>query len=252
MLTIYFGFPRSGKSTLISQITYQYHHKYPDVKVFSNTATVGAYKINKSQLTSCAIPDGSVILWDEGGIDFNNRKYNDMDQALIRFLKLHGHSKLTILVFSQSWDDVDITLRRLAEYIFYIRRMGQFTMIRSISRFFFMDDQFHEIRSGYRWTPLWYYFFYPFWRIKPIYFMFRPFYYDFFDSYWKDPKPPIPLRPWSYRPLPRKIPNFLKWQKKRVIAWAKGNTLKDWIKYGLLTAFVIAWLSLLFRSCSML
>ena len=150
--------------------------EYPDVKVFSNTATVGAYKINKSQLTSCAIPDGSVILWDEGGIDFNNRKYNDMDQALIRFLKLHGHSKLTILVFSQSWDDVDITLRRLAEYIFYIRRMGQFTMIRSISRFFFMDDQFHEIRSGYRWTPLWYYLFYPFWRIKPIYFMFRPLY----------------------------------------------------------------------------
>lgn len=192
MISIYFGLPRSGKSTYIAKCAYDLSKR--NIPVFCNVPVAGAFYVDESMLETFRFPAGSIILWDEAGIDFNNRSYKTMKKSTIEFFKLHGHHKISqIIVFSQSWDDVDITIRRLAVDVGYIRKIGSFSFIRYIDRFIFMDDREHQIRSGFRYVPLWHILFFR----KPVSVFFRPFYYTLFDSYSLPDKLKVPMKPYT-------------------------------------------------------
>lgn len=151
---IYFGVPGSGKSTLAAKIVYNNvkHH----IKTYSNVPITGAYLINSSDIGKVDISDGDLIL-DEAAIDFNNRSYKTMPKCSIEWFKLHRHYGIgNIHVFSQSFEDMDITLRRLQTCMFRITRtmIPSVFMKRKIAVVIGIDKDTHQITEHHKWSGL--------------------------------------------------------------------------------------------------
>lgn len=242
MVSVYFGFPRSGKTTLIAKLSYQYFSK--GIPVYSNVNVSGTLKVTKSNLTLNNFPEGSVILWDESGIDFNNRKFKSMTDDMIEFIKMHGHQKINVIFFSQSWDDCDITIRRVAENLALISRVGPFSLIRYIGRRFSINKDTGDLQCGYRWYSLIYWLFYPFLKIKPTGIIYRPFYYHMFNSYSKTDKPLINDVKWNmnYKNQNKYI-NLIKYKIKDF----KSLSLKGWIFRILKYIYILFFIYVLFK-----
>ena len=119
-IKIYFGVPGSGKTTLAAKIVLENLKR--GVNTYSNVPIKGALLFDSSDIGSIDISDGEMIL-DEAGITFNNRKFKTLPQSTIEWFKLSRHYGIrNIHIFSQSYDDMDITLRRLADEIYVIKR----------------------------------------------------------------------------------------------------------------------------------
>lgn len=116
---IYFGVPGSGKTTVAAWITKgDLKQKIP---VYSNVPIKGAYAVEKDDIGVYNIHDGRLII-DEAGAEFNNRKWKSLTEEQIKWFKKHRHFGVDIAVFSQSYDDCDITLRRLATRLFLMKK----------------------------------------------------------------------------------------------------------------------------------
>lgn len=119
-IKIYFGVPGSGKTTLAAKIVLGNLRR--GIKTFSNVPIKGSLIFDPAQLGVVDMSDGEMII-DEAGIEFNNRKFKSLPQKTIEWFKLSRHYGIRNLhVFSQSYDDMDITLRRLADEIYVVRR----------------------------------------------------------------------------------------------------------------------------------
>lgn len=116
---IYFGVPGSGKTTFAAWLTkYDLKHNIP---VYSNVPLTGAYEIDKSDIGVFNIHDGRLII-DEAGAEFNNRNWKSLTGEQIKWFKKHRHFGVDIAIFSQSFDDCDITLRRLSTCLYLVKR----------------------------------------------------------------------------------------------------------------------------------
>lgn len=147
VLNIYFGVPGSGKSTFAAYLTkmslresavIKFCKKYENWKicgfilgsklfkrsipVYSNVPITGAYQLDaRSDLGFYDVSDAKIII-DEAGIEYNNRDFKSFPKESIYFYKYHRHYKTCIDVFSQSYDDMDITLRRLAQNFYVVKK----------------------------------------------------------------------------------------------------------------------------------
>jgi hypothetical protein len=195
MLTIVFGSPGAGKTTLAARYTKQFLKQ--NIPVYGNAEIVGMIPFPLEKLGKVTPPAGSVLIVDEAGIEYNNRKYKTLPQKTIEWFKLHRHYGVDIIVLSQSWEDMDITLRRLADKLVYIRKLGAgLTILRPVKKFVQIDQETHQIVDGFRFLPIWY----SLLRTliigrlvrlpKPFSFLFRPRYYKLFDS-WAVPETPV-------------------------------------------------------------
>lgn len=119
MIRIFFGSPGAGKTTLIHFLCRHSNYKHYLTNFDSKLITD---KINPKELGSYSIPPKTKIFIDEAGICFNNRMYKTLDLKVIEYLKKHRHEEVDIDFFSQSWEDIDITVRRLADELWYIRK----------------------------------------------------------------------------------------------------------------------------------
>lgn len=179
-IKVYFGLPGSGKTTHAAKIVSQCLKKH--IPVFSNVPIVGAFVLDP--LNDCGVVDvsGGVVIIDEAGIDLNNRKFKSMPQSFIEFLKLYRHYHISdIYVYSQAPDDMDITIRRLANEFYIVRRsiLPHFSYTRRIVRFIgAIDPQTHQITDGYEYQ-----------KFSKRY-IFRRRYYGMFDTYLAPCKPP--------------------------------------------------------------
>lgn len=179
MITLYFGSPGSGKTTLANRLLLL-HRIHKDYKhYYANFDTKLAQNIDISGLGKLTLPPDSLLIVDEAGITYNNRKYKSMSQELISWFKLHRHYKVDIVFVSQSWDDVDVTIRRLVDQLYYIRRIWQFTLVRRIYRFVGIDKQTHQIVDFYRYGSI----FGNLVGAHNISIFWRPTYYKYFDTH---------------------------------------------------------------------
>ena len=96
------------------------------------------------------IQDGKMII-DEAGVEFNNRNYKSFPQTAVKFFKYHRHYGVSVDVFSQSFDDMDVTLRRLAQNFYVVRRslIPFFIVIKRIKRKVGIDDNTHQLVDAY-------------------------------------------------------------------------------------------------------
>lgn len=173
---IFFGAPGSGKSTHAASVVYRNLRKgFP---TFANFDVLGAYRYDtKEDLGEYDISECDLII-DEAGIDYNNRQYKVMPLKQIDWFKKYRHHKVRdIYIYSQSFEDMDITLRRLAVEMYHVKRsIIPFLMYtRRIGVDFDIDDETHQAIDKYWFIPF----------SKRYYFM--PLYWHMFDS-WEAPK----------------------------------------------------------------
>lgn len=204
MIRYYFGSPGAGKTTTaVRNMRLMARKKIRPKRIFANFETKDLPYVTECDtvdLGKWTFPKYSHVYLDEAGIDYNNRKFKSMLQETIAWYKKHRHFRVDVDIYSQSWEDVDITLRRLSYELWYIKKVGPFTLCRLIKKFVDIDDERHEIVDGYRFAKLLRRFLpWPF-KEKTWYFVFRPFHYRFFDSY---DCPDIPVR---YADTPENVP----------------------------------------------
>lgn len=149
-LAIWFGLPGSGKTTIAAAIS-----KKSSLPTYANFPLAGAYKLDPlKDLGVYDIQDAQIII-DEAGIEYNNRSYKSMPKENIEWLKYHRHAGCSVDVFSQSYDDMDITLRRLAYELYFVRRSripGVVTAL-PIRRSIDIDKTTHQIVDAYSFDP---------------------------------------------------------------------------------------------------
>lgn len=176
VLNVYFGVPGSGKTTFAAWLTKQcmreswvvrlskvvpknkllkrvlcwrcVRHATP---VYSNVPITGAFRLNAQEdIGRHMIADAKIII-DEAGIEYNNRNFKSFPPEAIYFYKYHRHYQTSVDVFSQSYEDMDVTLRRLAQNFYVVRRsLVPFCVTcRLIRRKVGVDDQTHQIADLY-------------------------------------------------------------------------------------------------------
>lgn len=204
ILSVYFGLPGAGKSTFAAYLAAQCnkesllvrfarkHYDENDIfkkivdtgklgfvnlrmhtDVYSNVPILGAYEIDsRTDVGFNQFSNGKLII-DEAGIDYNNRSYKSMPKETIKWFKLHRHYKMSVDVFSQSFEDMDVTLRRLAYRYYLVKKslIPNVICIRRIRRRIGINQDTHQIEDQYEFVMF---------GTKRIY---APSYYKYFDSY---------------------------------------------------------------------
>lgn len=180
VLNVYFGVPGAGKTTLAAYFTKQankqawiitYCEKHPGkisswilkskywkrrLPVYSNVPITGAYKLDpQHDIGKYMIVNGKVII-DEAGIEYNNRSFKTFPPEAIYWYKYHRHYECSVEVFSQSHEDMDITLRRLAQNYYVVKKslIPFCVCFRRIYRKVGIDENTHQIVDMYYFKPL--------------------------------------------------------------------------------------------------
>ena len=209
-LNVYFGVPGSGKTTYAAylarscareSIFIKLCRRFPsrlssailDGKLFkrafpvwSNVPIKGTYDIDAvNDIGTYMIEDGKLII-DEAGIEYNNRNYKALPQKTIKWYKLHRHYGMSVDIFSQSFEDMDVTLRRLAQRFFLVKKsmLPYFVVIKRISRKIGIDENTHQLTDMYRFGL----------PILGSKWIFCPKLWRMFDSY---DRPDLPVKDWK-------------------------------------------------------
>jgi len=170
-ITVYFGVPGSGKTTLAALFTKK-SLKHRET-VFSNVPILGSYQYTPFLDLGTNMIEDCVLLLDEASLEFNNRNFSKFPKTCIEFFKLHRHYGVRVDVFSQSYEDMDVTIRRLATRYKIVRKsIIPFCIVtRTASAIIDIDKESKQFISGYEWKPLsWrWYFSPPAWKLFDSY-----------------------------------------------------------------------------------
>ena len=171
ILNVYFGVPGSGKTTFAAYLTKQslkqsriitWAEKHPGpfsdwllassflkrrTSVYSNVPITGAYRLDPQQDIGRYMFTNAKVIIDEAGIEYNNRNYKSFPQTAIYWYKYHRHYQCSVDVFSQSYEDMDITLRRLAQNYYVVKKslLPKFIVVKRIRRKIGIDEHTHQI-----------------------------------------------------------------------------------------------------------
>lgn len=188
MIRTFFGNPGCGKTTLVCKLLKKNQKRYKyTVANFRHAVPGSFYYETLYDFGKWCPPHYSWLGFDEASIDFNSRAYKTMSQSCIALLKKHRHASLDIDVFSQSWDDVDITLRRLSVELWAMYRIGPWTLCRKVYKRWGTDKNTEQIIDKYKFSSMLWLLVWPlqlgFPFEKKFTLTFRPFYYKYFDSW---------------------------------------------------------------------
>ena len=193
MIRTFFGSPGVGKTTLACKFAKLKLRKYQNTFLNFDNTVPGCGTADLNGLGEWTFPDYSSIGIDEAGIDFNNRAYKTLPKPLIAWLKKHRHYRCNVDVFSQSWEDMDITIRRLSNELWYMSKIGPWTLCRRVYKRVTVNKDTEQIIDGYRMASMLWLIIWPLqlgWPFdKKFTLTFRPFYYRFFNSWSKDDIP---------------------------------------------------------------
>lgn len=195
MIRLFFGKPGVGKSTLCCKLAKKASKGRPTYINFQNTVP-NTYSCTLEDLGEWSFQEGAYAAIDESSIEYNNRSYKSMPKPTICYMKKHRHYKVDMDFFSQSHEDTDVTIRRLADQLWYMQKIGPWTLCRRVYKFVMVDQVTHQIIDGYKMASLLWLLVWPIQlplKICPVQqkFMltFRPFYYKYFNSWDTDNLP---------------------------------------------------------------
>ena len=117
-LYLVFGPKGSGKTTLITKLSFKYRKK--GMKVYSSVWVPGVYYFNTDDMGSIRFEPNSVIFCDEAGIVFDNRDFKTFSKNKRDFFKYQRQYRIIIYLFSQAFD-VDKKIRDLTDYLYILK-----------------------------------------------------------------------------------------------------------------------------------
>lgn len=112
----------SGKSTMLVRLAYQYLRK--GWNVYTTEYIEGTYHLDYSDIGQYNIPSNSVLLVDEVGMVWDNRKYKDFPDYLRDWFKYQRHEGVLVFLFSQTFD-VDKKIRDLTDHMYLVQNKGR-------------------------------------------------------------------------------------------------------------------------------
>ena len=177
-IILYFANIGTGKTTYLSKLAIQEQRlilkgKSKYTHIISNALISGViYQPDLRKLLKNGAMQRTLILVDEGSIVYNNRQMN-LTGLEIQYFKLIRHYSSTCIVLSQSYDDIDVTLRRLYTEIYLMRYLPFFTLIQPIKKKVGIDEMSKQIIDEYQFR--WFFS----WRL-----FLRPLYFKYFNSWW--------------------------------------------------------------------
>lgn len=198
-VSLYFGLPGCGKTTLLSQMALRavrgkkYKHVYGNIPL----AIDGYTYVDNSCIGKYELTDG-LILIDEGTLFADSRSYKTFSPELVYFFLMHRHFNVDIVIFTQQWDGVDKKIRVITDRVYYVYK--PLLLRKWISKYYRIPygiiipdknsaEKYGEIVQGY---------------CKPNFLIrlfspvcFRPFYYKYFDSW---DRKELPALPDDYKP----------------------------------------------------
>lgn len=192
MIRLFFGSPGSGKTTLACALVYKMQKKpkkYGYDRYFLNFSQSVGEKCDLTGLGEWTFPPHSYVIVDEAGIEYNNRSFKSLPKYTIAWLKLHRHYQVDVDFISQSWEDTDITIRRLADELWYLKRFGPLTFVRRVYKSVDIDKDTHQIIDAFTFGKLLKRFLPPPFGVKTWFFLWRPRYYKYFNTHDCSPLP---------------------------------------------------------------
>lgn len=107
----------SGKTTMLVRLAYQ--HLRDGWTVYSTESIPGCFKLDYSDIGRFNLPTGSVLLVDEVGMIWDNRKYKEFPDFLRDWFKYQRHEGVKVYLFSQTFD-VDKKIRDLTDNLYLV------------------------------------------------------------------------------------------------------------------------------------
>ena len=118
-LIMIFGKKGSGKSTLLTKLALQYQKN--NIPVYSTEKIPGCYLIKPEQIGYVELQENSVLLVDEVGMIWDNRNFKNFKPEVRDWFKLQRHRKVTVYLFSQTFD-VDKKIRDLTDEMYLVEK----------------------------------------------------------------------------------------------------------------------------------
>lgn len=158
-LTVFFGIPGAGKTTVAAWYAKMYNKK--KIPVYSNVAIKNTYRYDPTkELGKLKIQGPALVILDEASVEFNNRSWKSFPPHLIKWFKYHRHFSCELAVFSQDYADFDATIKRLTYRMFLLRKskIPFFVKLIPIKRSIGINDQTKkpdDIYELYPWYLAW-------------------------------------------------------------------------------------------------
>lgn len=145
-LYIIFGTPGSGKTTYASKIVYKNLKR--GIPTLCNFKVKGGYiydfksDLGINQMEYCD------LVFDEAAVFANSRNFKSFGQEKINWFSLYRHHHIRdIYIFSQSYENMDATIRRLANALYVIRRPWWFRKLIVLKRVSYTVEPNQETRK---------------------------------------------------------------------------------------------------------
>lgn len=141
MVKLYFGLPGAGKSSALVyyllKISWQIENnkKCPYVRCVSNVQTVNiphCFYMEYSDMITHDLGANTLILIDEGTLQFDNRNYKNFSADSLYFFLMHRHFEYDIMIFTQQYNAVDLKIRSICDRVYYIKKGKLFSGISHI------------------------------------------------------------------------------------------------------------------------
>lgn len=195
-LVMVFGRKGCGKTTYLTKLSFKYLRA--GRPVYTTEYIPGTFHIDPKDVGRYWFPPESVLLIDEVGMIYDNRKYKDFSDCVRDYYKLQRHYKNTVYLFSQNFD-IDVKLRNLTDHMIMLHNyfncisVGKKIILRQT---IIKASSMAEARIADDLVLL------PFIMPGARTFTWIPSYHKYFDSF---AAPKLPAKDWQIVPFPDNV-----------------------------------------------
>ena len=125
MISLYFGLPGTGKTTILASHAYKYLKDGTYKRVYCNVplSIPGVILIDNAYIGKYDI-SGGVILIDEGTLFADSRDFKAFGKDKVYYFLMHRHFHVDIEIYVQQWDALDRKIRCITDKVYYVHKSG--------------------------------------------------------------------------------------------------------------------------------